>query len=101
MPDTIPTLDDIHAARTRIADVIRPTPLLQHPLLNERTGLDLHVKHENHNPTGAFKVRGGLNLVRTLSSVERVLGAQLAGRRVVAVMSGGNLDAAKLRWILG
>jgi threonine dehydratase len=68
------TLNDIYAARTRIADIIRPTPLMSHPLLNDETGLDLRVKHENHNPTSAFKVRGGLNLVRTLSADERARG---------------------------
>ena len=40
----------------------------------EETGLDLWVKHENHNPTSAFKVRGGLNLVRSLSADERARG---------------------------
>ena len=50
---------------------LRPTPLLQHPLLNQATGLDLFVKHENHNPTNAFKVRGGLNLIAGLSGEER------------------------------
>jgi threonine dehydratase len=68
------TLNDIYAARTRIADIIRPTPLMSHPLLSNETGLDLRVKHENHNPTSAFKVRGGLNLVRTLTAEERARG---------------------------
>jgi threonine dehydratase len=63
MAYTEPTLSDIYSARARIGDVIRPTPLLQHALLTEKSGLNLHVKHENHNPTSAFKVRGGLNLV--------------------------------------
>jgi threonine dehydratase len=68
------TLNDIYAARTRISDIIRPTPLMSHPLLANETGLDLRVKHENHNPTSAFKVRGGLNLVRTLTPGERARG---------------------------
>src|ERR1035438_7479574 len=57
------TLDAIREARRRIANVIRPTPLMQHPLLSEELGCDVWVKHENHNPTGAFKVRGGVNLM--------------------------------------
>jgi threonine dehydratase len=69
-----PTLHDIYTARRRIADVIRPTPLLRHALLSTETGLDVWVKHENHNPTGAFKVRGGLNLVRALTPDERMRG---------------------------
>jgi threonine dehydratase len=47
---------------------------MRHPLLNAETGLDIHVKHENHNPTGAFKIRGGLNLVASLNADERARG---------------------------
>jgi threonine dehydratase len=73
-----PTLNDVYAARERIAGTVRPSPLMQHPLLDAETGLSLFVKHENHNPTGAFKVRGGLNLVRTLSTAERSRGVLTA-----------------------
>jgi threonine dehydratase len=66
-----PALHDIYAARERIQPVITRTPLLRHPLLAAETGLDVFVKHENHNPTCAFKVRGGINLVRSLSAGER------------------------------
>jgi threonine dehydratase len=66
-----PTIDEVYAARRHVYEVLTPTPLLQHPLLSEETGLDLYVKHENHNPTGAFKIRGGLNLVAALSGDER------------------------------
>jgi threonine dehydratase len=66
-----PTLEDIHAARDRVYRVLRPTPLIRHPLLVAETGLDIFVKHENHNPTGAFKVRGGLNLIGSLPAHER------------------------------
>ncbi|MBA3272048.1 MAG: threonine dehydratase [Acidobacteria bacterium] len=79
---TQPTLADVYEARARISDIIKPTPLLRHPLLAKETGLDLWVKHENHNPTGAFKVRGGLNLVRSLSAEDR--------RRGVVTASTGN-----------
>jgi len=68
---SIPSLIDVYAARARIAGVIAPTPLMRHALLAEATGLDVRVKHENHNPTGAFKVRGGANLIASLSSEER------------------------------
>ena len=53
------------------ASVVGPTPLLRHPLLAAETGLDIWVKHENHNPTCSFKVRGGLNLVASLPPAER------------------------------
>src|SRR5436190_3038650 len=77
----IPRLADIYAARPRVYDLLTPTPLRQHPLLARETGLDIFVKHENHNPTGAFKIRGGLNLVACLSPDER---------RGVATASTGN-----------
>jgi threonine dehydratase len=73
-----PTLNDVYAARERIAGQISPTPLMRHPLLDNETGLSLWVKHENHNPTGAFKVRGGLNLVRSLPADERSRGVVTA-----------------------
>jgi threonine dehydratase len=65
---TEPTLADIRAARAGISRFLRPTPLLPHPLLAAELGCDVFVKHENHNPTGAFKVRGGLNLIGDLAA---------------------------------
>jgi threonine dehydratase len=67
----IPTLHDVYAARPRVYRALSPTPLMRHPLLAAAVGLDVYVKHENHNPTGAFKIRGGLNLVASLSQEER------------------------------
>ncbi len=69
-----PTLDDVYRARRRVGVLIRSTALMRHPLLVEETGLDIYVKHENHNPTGAFKVRGGLNLVASLTPDESARG---------------------------
>ncbi len=65
------TLDDIRAAQQTVYRTLQRTPLLRHPLLDAETGLDIRVKHENHNPTGAFKVRGGLNLVARLRAEDR------------------------------
>jgi threonine dehydratase len=69
--DLVVSLHDIYAARERVYRVLRPTPLMRHPLLAQETGLDVFVKHENHNPTGAFKVRGGANLIASLAPEER------------------------------
>ena len=66
-----PTLRDVYAARPRVYRAMKASPLLRHPLLASETGLDIYVKHENHNPTGAFKVRGGLNLIGSLSPEDR------------------------------
>jgi len=69
-----PSIDDIRAAQVPVYDALARTPLLRHPLLCERLGLDIWIKHENHLPTGAFKVRGGLNLIAQLSPDERARG---------------------------
>jgi threonine dehydratase len=70
----VPTLADVHAARDRIAPHLRPTPLYEYASLNELVGAEVFVKHENHQPVGAFKVRGGVNLVSQLSAEERERG---------------------------
>lgn len=67
----IPVLNDVLSARARVRRLVRPTPLLWHPLVAAETGLNIHVKHENHNPTCSFKIRGGLNLVASLPADER------------------------------
>ena len=69
-----PTLNDVYIARERVAPYVPRTPLMRHPLLDAATGLTIWVKHENHNPTGAFKVRGGLNLVGAMPAAERARG---------------------------
>ena len=57
------TLEELHQARNIVAQVITPTPQYEWPLLSARLGTTVIVKHENHLPTGAFKVRGGLTYV--------------------------------------
>jgi threonine dehydratase len=69
-----PTFEDVLAARKRIAPYLRPTPLYRYPLLDELVGTEVWVKHENHQPIGAFKVRGGINLAAQLSPEERKRG---------------------------
>jgi threonine dehydratase len=70
----IPTLLDIIAARPRVYRYLRPTPLYFYPGLSDLVGAQVWVKHENHQPVGAFKVRGGLNLAAQLSESERRAG---------------------------
>ncbi len=57
------TLDELRAAERLVRAALPPTPALRWPLVAERLGADAVVKHEHHNPTGAFKVRGGLTFV--------------------------------------
>jgi threonine dehydratase len=70
----VPTLADVLEARRRISPHLRPTPLFAYPALNELVGAEVFVKHENHQPVGAFKVRGGINLISQLSPEERERG---------------------------
>jgi threonine dehydratase len=57
------TLAEVEAAAGRIYAAMQPTPQVAWPLVAKRAGTEVWVKHENHTPTGAFKVRGGLNLL--------------------------------------
>jgi threonine dehydratase len=69
------TLDDVRAARERLAPYLTPTPLRTHPPLDAAVrGLSLFVKHENVQPTGSFKVRNGLATVTALGAAERAAG---------------------------
>ena len=70
----MPILNDIIAARSNVYRFLRPTPLHHYPGLSQLLGAQVWVKHENHQPVGAFKVRGGLNLVAGLSEAERAAG---------------------------
>jgi threonine dehydratase len=79
----VPDLADVLGARQRIAPYLRPTPLYRYPALDSLTGAALWVKHENHQPVGAFKVRGGVNLVSRLSADER-------HRGVIAASTGNH-----------
>ncbi|MDX2192197.1 MAG: threonine dehydratase [Gemmatimonadales bacterium] len=56
----LPTLDVLEAAARVVHAVLPPTPQYRWPLLSARAGCGVWVKHENHTPVGAFKVRGGL-----------------------------------------
>ena len=69
-----PTLADVLAARRRISDYVYRTPLRRYPALSELADADVWVKHENYQILGAFKVRGGLNLVSQLSPDARAKG---------------------------
>ncbi|MDW8361328.1 MAG: threonine dehydratase [Myxococcales bacterium] len=94
------------------------TPLYRVPLLSARLGLDVWVKHENHLPTGAFKVRGGVNLFANLREADRARGVVTAtrgnhglslawaarafgARAVVYVPKGNNPDKNAMMTALG
>ena len=56
----MPSLEDLRAAAEVVHAVMPPTPQYCWPLLSQRAGCELWVKHENHTPIGAFKLRGGI-----------------------------------------
>jgi threonine dehydratase len=66
----IPTLQDVLAARLNVYRYLKPTPLHYYPGLSALVGAQVWVKHENHQPIGAFKVRGGVNLAANLTDEE-------------------------------
>jgi threonine dehydratase len=74
MPMLPVTYNDVLAAVPRVRAVLKPTPLYEWPGLGELLGCRFFLKHENHQPVGAFKVRGGVNLVGQLSPEDRACG---------------------------
>ncbi len=77
------TADDLDAAQRTVYAAMAPTPQYAWPLLRERLGSEVWVKHENHTPLGAFKVRGGLVYLQGLVQRE-------AGCRGVISATRGN-----------
>ena len=69
-----PTLADVTAARDRIRAYLPATPLRNYPSLDRLTGAEVWVKHDNLLPTGAFKVRGGVNLISQMDAATRARG---------------------------
>lgn len=78
----VPTFVDVLKARQQIRPYLWPTPLYTYPSLSRLVGAEVWVKHENHQPVGAFKVRGGVNLMSQLSEDTR--------RKGVIAASTGN-----------
>ncbi|WP_049984308.1 threonine ammonia-lyase [Halorubrum sp. BV1] len=72
------TLSDVREARERVDGVARHTPLEQSRTFSEMSGADVHLKLENFQRTGAFKIRGAMNRIATLSSEERDAGVVTA-----------------------
>jgi threonine dehydratase len=74
------TIDDIHAARARIAPYVAATPLRPYPVLDEELGVHVLVKHENHLPTNAFKARNAMSFMTALPAAQRAKGIVAATR---------------------
>lgn len=107
MTVSLPSLSEIEAAAALVHAVMPPTPQYAWPLLSARVGTEVWLKHENHTPTGAFKVRGGIcfmdDLRRSRPDAPGIvsatrgnhgqslgLAARAAGLRCVIVVPHGN-----------
>lgn len=100
--ESLPTLADVYRAKHLLEPHLKPTPFVHSPALSRELGFEAHLKLENLQPIGAFKVRGGVNLAAGLSDEERergiigastgnhgqslAYGARLAGAKCIIVM---------------
>ena len=112
---TPPTFNEIVAAREFVGRYLPPTPLVALPKLSQIFGFDYYAKCENLQPVGAFKVRGGVNLVGTSSDEEKRAGmvsastgnhgqsiafaGRLFGVKVIIYAPAENVNEAKMQAI--
>jgi threonine dehydratase len=104
-----PTLQDVYRARRIVYQQLAPTPLIRSAAMSELLGCEIYLKLETATPIGAFKIRGGLNLIAQLSDAERERGVITAStgnhgqsiayaarafgvRAVIAAPEGANPD---------
>ena len=82
----VPNVADLYEAQSRLKGVVKKTPLLENPLLNEKTGKRILVKAECLQITGAFKFRGAWSALTFLTEAQRKNG-------VLAYSSGNHAQA--------
>ena len=75
------TKKDLEQAAHLVHSVMPPTPQLCWPLLNQRAGCEVWVKHENHTATGAFKIRGGIVMIDALKRAKPNLAGVISATR--------------------
>ena len=96
---TVPELPDIEAARARLEGVARVTPVYRSETLSQTCGRDVHLKAENLQRTGSFKIRGAYNKISLLDDKQRAAGvvAASAGNHGQAVAWAAREKGAKAR----
>jgi len=77
----LPSLTQVHAAQKVIYRYMAPTPQYTWPLINQRLGTEVWVKHENYTPVGAFKLRGALVYLHWLKHTQPKLAGVVAATR--------------------
>ena len=106
-----PTFEDVVAARKFISPYLPKTPLVRSEKISQLLGCDYYAKLENLQPTGAFKVRGGVNLVGTLDQTHVTLvtastgnhgqsiayAGRLFGKRVIIYAPAENVNELKMQ----
>ena len=91
------TLEDVHAARERLAGQIARTPCLRSRTLSEITGAELWLKFENLQYTASFKERGALNRMAQLTAAERAAGAARSASKNDALERRSHFKRASAR----
>lgn len=97
-----PEFRDVLLARQRIRPHLLRTPMHTYPAINDLIGAQVFIKHENYQPVGAFKVRGGVNLISQLSREERERGVMAAstGNHGQSVAFAARLFGVKARIVV-
>jgi threonine dehydratase len=98
----IPDFQDVLLAQRQIRPYLHRTPLYSYPAINALLETGVYIKHENYQPVGAFKVRGGINLISQLSLEERKRGviAASTGNHGQSVAYAARLFAVKARIVV-
>jgi threonine dehydratase len=98
----VPGFKDVLLAQRRIRPYLPRTPLHNYPAIDALVGTEVYIKHENYQPVGAFKVRGGINLISQLSPEERARGviAASTGNHGQSVAFAARLFGVKARIVV-
>ncbi len=98
----VPDFKDVLLAQRQIRPYLPRTPLHSYPAINALVGTEVYIKHENYQPVGAFKVRGGINLISQLSPEERARGviAASTGNHGQSVAFAARLFGVKARIVV-
>ena len=91
----IPTFQDVLHAQRQIRPYLKRTPIYSYPTINALIGTEVFIKQENYQPVGAFKVRGGINLVSQLSPEEKGVIAASTGNHGQSVAYAARLFGVK------
>jgi threonine dehydratase len=98
----IPDFRDVLMARRQIRPYLQRTPMHSYSAIDKLIGAEVFIKHENYQPVGAFKVRGGVNLISQLSDEERARGviAASTGNHGQSVSYAAKLFGVKARIVV-